>query len=74
MEIELTNTKNNEIDRGELKKRLLKDIARAKSDMEIARENFEYVYKPDDVDIYIYKLRDATTRYEKLIKELKDLS
>ena len=56
------------------KTRLLSDIATAKSDMEIARANFDFVYKADDVDVYIYKLRDAVSRYEKLIKELKDLS
>ncbi len=56
------------------KTRLLSDIAAAKSDMEIARVNFDFVYKADDVDVYIYKLRDAVSRYEKLIKELKDLS
>ncbi len=74
MENELMVKKSTEENREELKKRLISDIERAKSDMEVARANFDFVYKPDDVDIYIYKLRDASSRYEKLIKELKNIS
>ena len=55
-----------------MKEKLLADLNAAKSDMEIARTNFDFVYKPEDTDIYIYKLREASSRYEKIIKQLKD--
>lgn len=55
-------------------KSLLEDIETAKNDMETARINFNRVYTPEDVDIYIYKLRSAESRYIKLIKKLKALS
>lgn len=52
---------------------VLKDIASAKRDMETARQNFDCVFRREDVDIYIYKLRDAQSRYVKLLGELKAL-
>ncbi len=73
LEDELILKNENKTSEKDRKSALLRDIAAAKSDMELARTNFDFVYKPDDVDVYIYKLRDATSRYEKLIKELKEL-
>lgn len=61
-------------DRNELIKALIEDIKSAKNDMEVARINFDRVYNPDDIDIYIYKLRSAESRYTKLIKKLKSIS
>ena len=54
--------------------KLLSDISAAKEEMNIARENFNYVYKASDVDIYIYKLRSAETKYTKLLKEFDAIS
>ncbi len=61
-------------DRNELINKLIEDIECAKNDMEVARINFDRVYNPDDIDIYIYKLRSAESRYTKLIKKLKSIS
>ncbi len=73
-EIIKKNTQESETDRNELIKTLIFDIESAKNDMEVARINFNRVYNPDDIDIYIYKLRSAESRYTKLIKKLKSIS
>ncbi len=60
--------------RAEQKRSLLADISVAKNEMDIAQRNFDCVYKPDEVDVYIYKLREAQARYDVLLKALKDMS
>ena len=73
-EIIKKTAQESETDRNELIKTLIFDIESAKNDMEVARINFNSVYNPDDIDIYIYKLRSAESRYTKLIKKLKSIS
>lgn len=73
-EIIKKDTQETDLKREILIKILLADIESAKNDMEAARTNFNRVHNPDDVDIYIYKLRSAESRYTKLIKKLKALS
>lgn len=73
-EIIKKNTQEPNTDRNELINKLIEDIECAKNDMEVARINFDRVYNPDDIDIYIYKLRSAESRYTKLIKKLKSIS
>ena len=73
-EIIKKDTQETDLKREILIKILLADIESAKNDMEAARINFNRVHNPDDVDIYIYKLRSAESRYTKLIKKQKALS
>lgn len=60
--------------RTERKAALLADINAAKSDMEVAQKNFDCVFKSDDVDVCIYRLRAAEARYGALLKRLKELT
>ena len=60
--------------RHEQKKSLLADIAAAKSEMDVAQRNFDCVCAPNEVDIYIYRLRAAEAHYGALLQKLKDLS
>lgn len=60
--------------REELIKSLLGDISGVKSEMDIAQKNFDMVYNDDEVDYYIYRLRAAQTRYDYLLKKLKEIS
>lgn len=53
---------------------LIADINSVKSDIDTAQRNFDCVSKPDEVDIYIYRLRAAQARYDALLKKLKDLN
>ncbi|MEG1441030.1 MAG: DUF2508 family protein [Oscillospiraceae bacterium] len=50
------------------------DANRAKRDVQSAMQNFENVSDPDVVDIYIYELRKAQTRYDHIIRELKSFN
>lgn len=59
--------------RSKLREELLADISIAKSNIDIAHQNFNRVYRPDEVDVYIYRLRTAEARYGSLIKKLKEL-
>lgn len=59
--------------RAELIKSLLSDISGVKTEMDIAQKNFDMVYNCDEVDYYIYRLRAAQTRYDYLIKKLKEI-
>lgn len=52
---------------------LLLEISEAKSNMDAARENFNRVFNPDEVDVYVYRLRAAETQYGCLLKKLKEL-
>ncbi len=60
--------------RAELIKSLICDISGARTEMDIAQKNFDRVYNCDEVDYYIYKLRAAQTRYDYLIKRLKEIN
>lgn len=64
------NTREDEINKID---EIMHEISSAKRDMSIARQNFECVCGRNDVDIYIYKLKDAQSRYVKLLAELKTL-
>ena len=57
----------------ELIKALANDISVAKSDMDAAQRNFDMVYSSDEIDYYIYRLRAAQTRYDYLLKQLKEI-
>lgn len=52
---------------------LLADIFEAKNDINIAWQSFNMVYKPEEVDVCIYRLRAAEAKYDSLLKKLKDL-
>ena len=53
---------------------LIADINCVKADIDTAQRNFDCVSKPEEVDIYIYRLRTAQARYDALLKKLKDLN
>ena len=52
---------------------LKSEIERTRRDIEAAEMNFERVYKPSEVDIYIYELRKVQTKYDSLLSRLKEL-
>lgn len=52
---------------------LTAEVKRARREMEIARDNFDCVFRPDEVDICIYELRTAQVRYCSLLNRLKNL-
>ena len=52
---------------------LKREIEKARLDIEAAESNFEQVYRPAEVDIYIYELRKAQTKYDTLLLRLKEL-
>ncbi len=66
-------TENNEIRKPSLKDALLADIFEAKNDIDIAWQSFNMVYKPEEVDVYVYRLRAAEAKYDSLLKKLKEL-
>lgn len=59
--------------RAKRREELLLEISEAKSNMDAARENFNRVYNPDEIDVYVYRLRAAETQYGCLLKKLKEL-
>lgn len=46
----------------------------AKRDMDAAFMNFNNVFSKEETDIYIYRFREAQTKYGSLIKKLKEIS
>lgn len=52
---------------------LTAEVNRARREMEIAQDNFDCVFNPDEVDICIYELRTAQVRYCSLLNRLKKL-
>ncbi len=60
--------------RAEQKKSLLADIAAAKCEIAAAQRNFDCVCAPNEVDVYIYRLRAAEAHYGTLLKKLKELN
>ncbi|MGN0180766.1 MAG: DUF2508 family protein [Monoglobaceae bacterium] len=52
---------------------LMKEIEKARRDIEAAEANFEMAVNPADVDVYIYELRTVQARYGALLKRLKDI-
>ena len=66
-EIIKKNTQEPNTARNELINKLIEYIECSKNYIEVARINFNRVYNPDDIDIYIYKLRSAESRYTKLM-------
>ena len=59
--------------RSKRREELLLEISAVKSNIDTARENFNRVYNPDEVDVYVYRLRAAETQYGCLLKKLKEL-
>ncbi len=51
---------------------LLKEIAAAKTAMEVAYSNFENVLDPDLIDSYIYEVNAVQKRYKYLLRQLKE--
>lgn len=54
------------------KQKLIKEINRAKLDVEIAEHFFQIVSDPELVDVAIYELEAKKSRYRYLIKVAKD--
>ncbi len=52
---------------------LMKELEKARRDIEAAEANFEMAVNPADVDVYIYELRTVQARYGSLLKRLKDI-
>lgn len=52
---------------------LRQDVERARLDMQTAMINFRNVSEPHIVDMYIYEIQEAQTKYDYLLKQLKDL-
>lgn len=50
---------------------LLKNLHEAKKEMEIANSNFEFAEEDGLVDLYIYRMKAAETRYQYLLKKVK---
>lgn len=61
------------IRRNEQMHELMKEIEKARRDIEAAEANFEMAVNPADVDVYIYELRTVQARYGALLKRLKDI-
>lgn len=61
------------IRRNEQINELMKEIEKARRDIEAAEANFEMAVNPADVDVYIYELRTVQARYGALLKRLKDI-
>lgn len=61
------------IESSELEKEeeLIRNIVRAKRDLETARRNFEYAKSNDLVDYYIYQIKANQTKIDYLIKLAK---
>ena len=61
------------IDKSENEKdeEIIKNIIKAKRDLENARKNFEYVQNQDLVDYYIYQIKANQSKIDYLIKLAK---
>lgn len=61
------------IDKSELEKEeeIIRNIIRAKKDLETARRNFEYAKSNDLVDYYIYQIKANQSKLDYLIKLAK---
>lgn len=55
-------------------KALIKEIEKARLDIEAAEMNFECVSKKEEVDVIVYELRRAQTRYCALLEKFKNMS
>lgn len=62
------------IERSERRRCLIADIAAAKCEISAAQRNFDCVCAPNEVDVYIYRLRAAEAHYGTLLKKLKELN
>lgn len=73
--LEITETGRSEENEKRIKSisALTAEVNRARREMEIAQNNFDCVFRPDEVDICIYELRTAQVRYCSLLKRLKNL-
>lgn len=65
---------NNLKDSKEVLKALIKEIEKARLDIEAAEMNFECVSKKEEVDVIVYELRRAQTRYCSLLEKFKNMS
>ena len=52
---------------------LLNDLAKTKSNLDSAYENFQNVVEPDLIDSYIYELNAMQLRYKFLLGRLKQI-
>ncbi len=61
------------VEKSELEKEeeLIRNIIRAKKDLETARRNFEYAKSKDLVDYYIYQIKANQSKMDYLIKLAK---
>lgn len=51
--------------------KLLLELNKAKSDLECAMINFNYVSSPKETDIYIYQIKNSQTQYENILSQLQ---
>ena len=65
---EIAIIEKNEIQREE---EIIRNIIKAKKDLEIARRNFEYAKSNDLVDYYIYQIKANQAKIDYLIKLAK---
>lgn len=67
---DLQNSQNSQ----ETIKMLIEEIEKARLDIEAAEMNFECVSKKEEVDVIVYELRRAQTRYCSLLEKFKNIS
>lgn len=51
---------------------IIHSIYRARKELEIAHNNFEFAQEQEEIDYYIYKIKAAETKYRYLIKQAKE--
>lgn len=51
---------------------LIKNLKNAQDELEIAVNNYEFANEPELVDYYTYNIKAAQTRYEYLLKKVKE--
>ncbi len=51
---------------------LLENLKNAQSDFETAIANYEFAKEPELIDYYIYKIKATQTRYQYLLKKVKE--
>ncbi len=53
-------------------KYLMENLRNAQDDFENAINNYDFVEDPELIDYYIYKIKASQTRYQYLLKKVKE--
>ena len=53
-------------------KYLIENLKNAQNDFETAINNYEFAEDPELIDYYIYKIKATQTRYQYLLKKVKE--